>query len=543
MRLFPPYADRSGNGRSLSHPFGERANPGLRFSSIAAALAVLALGACTRTVPPDTAGEDSTSEGALPNILIILADDLTFSDLGATGNPDVSTPNIDRLAAEGIRFDLAFSSSAMCAPTRMELYSGLHPVRSGAHANHSQVRSGVRSLPNYLRGMGYRVAITGKRHEWPLESFSFDFLGGVHPDGRRRNERGWAGKEGDLEAVRAFLREGARGGAPWALVYASNQPHTPWELGDASAYDPEALRVPPDLIDTPETRAALARYYGEISYLDGRVGEVIAALEETGQRESTLVLFLSEQGSNFPFAKWTLYDRGHRAAMIAHWPGQTPRGAVSQVMVQYADVTPTLVELAGGEPGDHDFDGCSFARALRGDDLFPCRDAAYGVHTTNGIDAGAEAYAIRAIRTPTHRLIWNLNHDKAFANTVTDDGGPYDVLSSWIAKGEAGDRAAAARAAAYVRRPEFELYDLALDPHELTNRADDPAYADEREALFARLRAWMTRQGDRGVETERQGRATRAPDARRIVPLGIPPGGQALDVVGTEERAAREGPQ
>jgi N-sulfoglucosamine sulfohydrolase len=541
MRFYSPNGLGSNWERLPGYLIGG-ASSGRRLLQAVLVVVMLALSACTRISPRDTAVSEGASEGVPPNVLIFLADDLTFRDLGVAGNPDVITPNIEQLSAEGIRFDLAFSSSAMCAPTRMELYTGLHPVRSGAHANHSQVRPGVRSMPNYLRAMGYRVAITGKRHEWPPESFSFDFLGGVHPDGRRRDERGWAGKEGDLDAVRRFLKEGARDGVPWALVYASNQPHTPWNLGDVSNYTPEALTVPPDLIDTPETRAALAQYYAEISYLDGRVGEVLAALDETGQRYNTMVLFLSEQGSNFPFAKWTLYDRGHRAAMIARWPGHTQRGAVSQVMVQYADVTPTIVELAGGDPGAHDFDGCSFARALRGDDRDPCRTAAYGVHTTNGIDAGAEAYAIRAIRTPTRRLIWNLNHDQAFANTVSENGGPYDVLSSWIAKGQKGDAVAAARAASYVHRPEFELYDLTLDPHELNNIADNPAYADDREALFARLQDWMAEQGDRGVETERQGRATRAPDARRIVPLGIPAGGRALDVVAEEERALRASP-
>lgn len=416
---------------------------------------------------------------------------MTYHDLGCYGNEQIETPNLDRLAAQGMRFDHAFNSSPMCAPTRMSLYTGIHPVRNGAYPNHSRVYPHIRSLPQYLDGLGYRTALIGKRHEAPPDNFPFEVLGGRHHDGG-------SGVDLDLDTVRAFMEESAS--RPWSLVVSSNQPHRPWNRGLAYSYAPDALDLPPYLVDTKETRSALARYYAEITYMDRQVGQVLQHLAATGQAENTIVIFLSEHGSNFPHCKWTCYDTGVRSAALVRWPGVVRPGRVSGAMIQYVDVLPTLIEAAGGTAAEHDFDGTSVLPVLTGDRR-DHRDYAFSLQTSKGIYNGPEAYGIRTVRSEHYRLIWNLNWKQDFQNLVTARFAPYQ---SWKRRAAAGDPFARKRVTWYRKRPQFELYDLRKDPYELYNLADEPAYRAVHRRLKGELDRWMKQQGDRGVETERK---------------------------------------
>ncbi len=463
-----------------------------------------------------------SSEQVKPNFLIFIADDLTYRDISPYGNTDVITPNLKEFAKTAVKYNHMYVSSAMCAPTRMELYTGLQPVRSGAHPNHSRVYDNVRSLPNYLRPLGYRVASLGKRHEFPMENFSFDHLGGMHHD------NGKTKKELDLSLAKTFFEST---GQPWTLVVASNQPHTPWNRGDASQYDEAKLNVPEYLEDTSETRAALTRYYAEISYLDRQFGTVLEYLRKSNQKRDTLIIFLSEQGSNFPFAKWTLYDNGHHSAMLTAWHFGKNRASKKQAsretnaIIQYADIVPTLIELAGQSPDKLSLDGKSFVSVLAGSSD-KHRDYAFGVHTTRGIYSGAPSYPIRVVTDGRYRLIWNLDHTKQFANSVVKQGGPKHTLSSWLKSENIATRKRAKR---YLARPQFELYNLDEDPFELENLALDPAqHFFIRNKLLTQLKNWMAAQRDEGIKTELDAES-RKHIGKRSVDLGIPAGGTALD--------------
>lgn len=446
-----------------------------------------------------TADASAQQETDRPNLLLLLSDDMTYHDLGSYGNPDVLTPNLDRLADQGMRFRHAYTSSPMCAPLRMSLYTGLHPVRSGGHPNHSRVHEEVRSMPHVLRDLGYRVAIIGKRHEAPEANFPFEYLGGRHHDGGK-------GVDLDVSKVRTFMEESQD--RPWALVVASNQPHIPWNRGLTHPYDPERLELPPYLVDTEVTREALARYYAEITYMDAQMGEVLEHLEETGQSDDTLVLYLSEQGSNFTHGKWTLYDTGVRSAAIVRWPERVAPGSVSDAIIQYVDVVPTFVEAAGGNADRLDVDGASFLPVLTGA-ADRHHQYAYSVQTSNGIYYGPEAFGIRSVRDDRYRLIWNVNPDNRFSNMVTRG---FDWWESWVAKAEEGDPFAQWRVRWYQERPEFELYDHVHDPFELHNQADNPAYSDVFDRLKVELDEWMEQQGDEGAATERAADSRMADD-------------------------------
>jgi uncharacterized sulfatase len=165
----------------------------------------------------------------------------------------VKTPHIHRLSTQGIRFTRCCNAALTCSPLRQSLYTGLYAVGNGAHPNHSQVFEGVKSLPHYLKPLGYRVAIIGKLHEAPASAFPFEMLGGNHGDGGKTS----AGADLPLERAWEFISRDRQ--QAWCLVVASNQPHTPWNRGDTSRYDPSTLTVLRHLVDTPVLPEALSR--------------------------------------------------------------------------------------------------------------------------------------------------------------------------------------------------------------------------------------------------------------------------------------------
>lgn len=435
-----------------------------------------------------------------PNLLLFLADDMTYRDVGCYGNPDVKSPFINALAAEGLRLTRCYNTAPTCSPLRQSLYTGLYPVRNGAHPNHSRVYDHVRSLPHYLGSLGYRTAIVGKRHEAPASAFPFEMLGGQHHDGGKSP----AGEDLPLENARDFLRRDSQ--QPWCLVVASNQPHVPWNRGDASVYDPSGLTVPPYLVDTPELREGLARYYAEITYMDAQVGQLLGYLKELRLDDNTVVLWLSEQGAQLPFAKWTCYEAGIRSAAILRWPGKVKRGATSNALVSYVDVVPTFVELAGGDPAALDLDGISFGPLLRGE-TESHNDVVFSMNTTRGIYYGSEAFGIRSATDGEWLYIRNLHPENRFQNMVTHRNA---IFTSWK---KVETPFALSRVSRYVKRPAEELFDLRSDPWCLENRAGDEATADVQTKLSRRLDAWMKQQGDRGDATERNAEA-RQPEER-----------------------------
>ena len=455
--------------------------------ALAAPIALLGLGCQTLAPVPSQA-----APAAKPNIVVMIADDLTYHDLGSWGNKDVRTPNLDRLAAQGMRLTKCYTPAAVCSPARQSLYTGLFPVRSGAYPNHSVVRPGVKSLPHYLKPLGYRVGLVGKKHFGPAENYSFEYP-----------ERGASAAQEENENTENALDYGAATGfinrdkeQPYCLVVAPHEPHSPWNQGDASTYKPEQLKLAPYLVDTPVTRRALSRYYGEVTELDRQVGVVMDAVEKSGQADNTLFLFVSEQGSSLPFGKWTLYDAGIRTATIARWPAKIKAGTTSAALCQYVDFLPTFIEMAGGQPSTTDLDGRSILQVLVGASA-KARDFVFAEQTSRGIIAGPEAYGIRAVADERWKYILNLNPDATFQNTQTNS----PQFQSWLQKGEA-DAFAREQARRYQHRPAVELYDLRNDPFEMKNLAEQPEQKQNLARLRAALDAWMKQQGDQGVKTE-----------------------------------------
>ncbi|MGY8640371.1 MAG: sulfatase family protein [Verrucomicrobiales bacterium] len=427
-----------------------------------------------------------------PNIVFIIADDCTYLDMEVYGG-QAKTPRLNALAKEGMQFSRCFQTAPMCSPTRHNIYTGIYPVKSGAWPNHTCVYDGTKSIAHYLQDAGYRTALSGKTHIAPKASFPFEYSGEF--------KTADPAKENPYPALKKMIVESKASGKPFSIMACSNEPHSPYDKGDASAYPPESLNLPPSWVDTPKTRSAYSKYLAEITCYDAQCGALLDLLEEQGVAENTLVIAVSEQGSGFPFAKWTCFELGLASGMIARWPGHIEAGSNSAALVEYVDLAPTFL-AAAGEPIPETMDGKSFLPVLKGE-AEEHKKYTFGLHTTQGIINGPQNFGIRSSATKTHRYIRNLNPDVKFTNAITREGGDKIAFwNTWIEKADAGDEQAIAMTKKYSFRPAEELYDVENDPHCLNNLIDDPKLADLKAELSAELDSWMKSQGDKGAETE-----------------------------------------
>jgi uncharacterized sulfatase len=420
------------------------------------------------------------ADAAKPNLVFIIADDCTFRDIGCYGG-QAHTPHIDKLAGQGIRMTRCCQAAPMCSPTRHNIYTGLYPVKSGAYPNHTFAKDDVKSVVHYLKPLGYRVALSGKTHIGPRKVFPFEY----------------SKKDGpDMAAIDKLVGECSASRTPFCLFVCSNEPHSPWDKGDASKYPPADIKLPPYYIDTPDLRKQFSKYLAEITCFDGQVGRVLDILDKRGVSDNTLVMVVSEQGNSFPFAKWTLYDSGLQSAMIVRWPGHVKAATTSDAMVEYVDVLPTFIEAAGGSmPGV--LDGKSMLQVLTGK-IDHLKDYVFGIQTTRGILNGPDHYGRRSVRSTTHKLIHNLDPAARFFNGICET--PY--FKEWEARARGGELRAAELVQRFFSPPEFELFDVIKDPLELHNLAGNPEYEPVIAQLKTQLASWMEQQGDLGQATE-----------------------------------------
>ena len=424
--------------------------------------------------------DNSTGLKEKPNMVIILADDLSYYDISAYGAKNIVTPNIDNLAKEGIKFNNAYNSATMCTPTRHSLLTGQFPIKHGGYANHSKVNKGVKSMPHYLNSLGYRVGLTGKWHIGPNESFPFERIPGFEPKSTARDV------SYHLEGVKKFITEEE----PFCMVVASVNPHGPWTAGDPSEFNPKDLKLPPHFVDTDVTRKAYSQYLAEVRLLDNEVGDIVSLLKKHNKYENTLLLFLSEQGSKFSGNKWTVWNSGVKAGMMAVWKNQISVGIESDAIIQYEDILPTFIELAGGDEITA-LDGKSFKEVIL-EEKDTHRKYAYGVH--NNIPEGP-AYPIRSITDGKYKLIHNLTPDAVYVEKHIEKA---DWFLTWKDKATE-DIQSASLLHRFKKRPEYEFYNIQEDPFELQNLANLPIYKNEMMEMNKELKKWMAEQGDEGV--------------------------------------------
>ena len=424
-----------------------------------------------------------TADAPKPNIILFCSDDHGWRDAGCYGNKDVRTPNMDRLTTEGMRFTHAYAASPLCSPSRCVIETGLMPFRNGAHVFNAAMKPGTRTLPVYFKELGYYTAELGKFHHSPKtpKAFPYDFIQ----------------YEADpVDFIKKYNKP-----QPLLLVYNTRwMPHRPWPKN--KTYNPSAFTLQPNFVDTPETRRSMADYYTAVTDTDKLLGDVLKAVDERGIRDNTLFIYTTDQGADWPFAKWCVYDAGLRVPFIVRWPGKVSANVVTDAMVSLADLVPLFIDVAGGKPPVN-LDGRSFSAILTGQ-TNRFHDVVFGTHSAPDYHASyANLCTARTIITPQYQYILNLNAEKVF-RTVTTNVTPgmgarskfYDPFwDSWVNKAKT-DKHAAAIVNAYRHRPREELYDLIADPYEMHNVINDQKLAGIRLALRQQLTEWCRQQGD-----------------------------------------------
>ncbi len=418
-----------------------------------------------------------------PHVLVFLADDLGIHDCAPYGGADIATPNMTRLTQAGMMFSRAFVASPSCAPSRAALLTGLDPMRNGAMLNHSRPKANLKKWPAYFQDLGYEVVAIGKvAHYAQVTTYGFD-----HASHFKYHE-----DECVNEAVKWLNARTST--KPLCLMVGTNWPHVPWPKDGIA---PNA-KLPPVLVDTPETREARSRYLAAVANADRDLGIMMTAAR-TKLGENLITVFTSDHGAQFPFGKWNLYDAGVRTPMMISWPGQIQPNAKSDAFVSWIDLLPTLLDACGGAP-PNDISGSSFLPVLKGTKETHRNE----VFLTHSGDGAMNQYPIRGVRTAQWKYIRNLKPEAEHHTHVDKGNAGSDGRSYWDSwpKKAMTDPIAAAIVTRYHTRPAEELYDVTADPWEQTNLIGKPEYAKIVAGLRVKLTDWMKANGDLGRETE-----------------------------------------
>ena len=482
---------------------------------------------------------NSSSFGAERNVIFFITDDESPT-LGCYGDAAAKTPAIDAIANDGVVFRNAFATTASCSASRSVVMSGLHNHSNGQfghqHSYHkfASFHNVVSlALPRVMHGAGYRTAHIGKYHVAPETVYHFE----TYLKGNGRNAVEMA------EQCKKFLTD-TTDDRPFFLYFGTSDPHRgggvdqnsdqsfkPNLFGnkpnrgsypgvDEVYFDPAEVTVPPFLPDTIETREELAQYYQSCSRVDAGVARLVDILKQAGLYDKTLIVFTSDHGMAFAGGKTTVYEGGLRVPFVVRDPYQTKRGIETDAMISHIDITPSLLDFAGGLDQKNNrpekmIDADRFWRergealkenrgkknafnAYHGKSWLPLlanpdrshHETIMASHTFHEIQM---YYPMRVVRDRRYKLIWNIAHPLPypFASDLW-------AASSWQAQLAKGNDAPYGKMTVgrYVQRPEFELYDMQADPNESTNLADSPGHADVLEKYKEKLKSMQNRFAD-----------------------------------------------
>ncbi|MCF8226448.1 MAG: sulfatase [Bacteroidales bacterium] len=411
-----------------------------------------------------------------PNMVFIIADDISWNDFGCYSNGDVRTPNIDRLASEGLKFNNVYLTASSCSPSRTSIISGRYPHNTGAAELHTPLPAHLTVFPEELRKAGYHTGASGKWHMGEPAKRGFDTLTitDIGPGG----EKHW------LNMIRERPMD-----KPFFFWLASIDAHRDWSADTCpNPHDPDLLTVSAGLADMAGTRQDLASYYNEVQRFDRYVGLVFDELKKQEVLDNTLVIVMADNGRPFPRAKTRVYDSGMKTPFIAWWPaGIEQPGTEVNALVSIIDLAPTFTSLAGLEP-DKYYQGKSFSELF----LNPAasfRNYVFAEHNWHDY----EAYE-RMVRSVEYMYVYNGRPQ--FANQ-----GPADAVTSPsmqdLYKLEAAGKLNSDQLDVLVSpRKEEELFYMADDPVQLLNVTGKPDHAPGLEMMRTMLRMWQQQTAD-----------------------------------------------
>ncbi|MEM9644599.1 MAG: sulfatase [Planctomycetota bacterium] len=455
-----------------------------------------------------------------PNILLVLSDDHSVPHVSCYDDENTKrfkiTPNLQRFAEQGMRFDRAYTSAPQCAPSRISIFACRSPVGLGVTRFAQPPRADVRFFTDVLRANGYWVGLDG-RHQ--------------HLDGRVREaahiDRALqeAGMQSLDERFDHFVRSaGTKGDSilrvadrvaaaldkvpkekPFFLYFGFSQPHRKF-AENHDGIDPNELNLPVDWPDLPEVRVDYARYLASVRELDHGFGLIMRLLKARGIEDNTLTIFMGDNGEAMLRGKGTLLDRGTHVPLMIRWPGRVEPGSKSSALVCGTDLGPTILAACGMKPLKH-MTGVSFSRELLGGGrvarperegqeptenrryVFAERGWHWGPITrTDGLDLS------RSVTSTRYRYIYNALPNRSYT--------PVDMpeKDAWkaIQLAHAANQLSPLHQQLYFRnpRPVVELYDLKNDPLELSNLAGNKSVAGVEKTLREELESWMIREHD-----------------------------------------------
>lgn len=424
-----------------------------------------------------------------PNILWLVAEDLS-PIIPAFGDDTVATPNLDRLAAEGVRYTRVFSTSGVCAPSRAALATGMYQNRIGAQHMRTTNVSGfgvdglipyeavpppfVKMHSQYFREAGYYTSNNAK------EDYQFRKAVTAWDDSSRTAH--WRNRGPDQPFFSVFNFNITHESQIW--VQAENPLRVPEDL---------EVPIPPYLPDTAVAQRDVRQVYSNIVAMDEQVGQILEELEQDGLLESTVIFWYSDHGGPLPRQKRLLYDAGLQVPMIIRYPDRWRAGELDDQLISFVDFKSTALSLAGIEPPEY-VDGRAFAGE------FQSSESRLYIHAA--ADRFDRQYdTIRAVRDDRFKYLRNYHPEQGYYLPLTyreqmpimqellrlrDQNGLTEAQSQWFRES----------------KPAEELFDTLADPHELTNLALDPAYSDKLLELRAELDRWLSGFDDKGMMPE-----------------------------------------
>lgn len=422
------------------------------------------------------------------NIVLFVADDLGARDISPYGNKVVRTPNLKGMASQSMVFTKAFASSPTSAPSRASLHTGLMPFRNGAHANHTGLKGNIRTLPSYLKTLGYEARIAGKLHLGPMRLYHFDLIHGSNTPEPGYEGKGVLWTDLNMQPVDGWLAEKASTKQPFVLVVNDHSPHVIWP--EKATYNPSEVDIPAFLVETDETRQSRARYYTDITKMDDNVGKLLTSLKKYQLDENTIVIFTADQGPQWPFGKWNLYDYGIQVPLMIKWPGIIKKTSFTGTLISLVDILPTIIDLAGGTPPTG-IDGISLRQILTGEKK-SVHEYIYASHTGDGT---TNQSPMRMIRTEKYKYIFNLASETEYHTHIDRFTDHNEYWPSWEIRSFENEHAAAVLWK-YHNRPKEELYDLDKDPLEQVNLAGKAVYTDVIKKFRTEMLNWRNNQED-----------------------------------------------
>jgi N-sulfoglucosamine sulfohydrolase len=438
-----------------------------------------------------------------PNILIVTVDDMSCDSVGAFGcKLPGTTPHIDQLASQGLRYHHAHVQTGSCFPCRNVLFSGRYSHNTGVEGFYQVKQTTYPHLVDLMQQGGYFVAIRGKvAHSTPYQPYGWDsdltLVEGVKEHTKDASSY--------YRSTQRGIEMAAKAGKPFCLSINISDPHKPFygmngrgkKVEDphvpSRVFTPDEVPIPGFLFDHPDVRLELAHYYSSVRRADDCLGAILRALEASGKKESTVIMFLSDHGMPLPFAKTAIWNHSTRTPWIVCWPGVTKAGSVDRShMISGVDLLPTLLDIAGIQH-PQGFDGSSFMPTLRGETQTD-RNFVYKFHNEN---SGRNRSPMRSVQSKKYGYIFNPWSDgKRVFKTATRGTITFRAMQQ-LAK---TNKTITDRLDLFEHGVPEEFYDYEVDPDARHNLIHDPAYQTEIETHRAAMLRFMQGSKDHALE-------------------------------------------